>query len=175
MSDFIKAIPVVPSTFLNIPEPGAILSRTSTTNGTTVTFQSLRDSEGAQPTTGDVIQVSQTGSSEPEEIHQIISISKVPFPGSTIYTLSTPVALAAPYDFKVYRANGGSLLEGNSGYSLLVQLSEGDTITVIPVGQTEEVKITKESPHTIVDVLSQIKVQRVTESDASNIIAFDTD
>lgn len=170
MSDFIKAMPVVPSATLNIPEPGAILSKTSSTNGTTVTFVTFRD---AQVYTGDVIQTSQTGSIEPEEIHQIISINKVGL--NTEFTLSTPVVMAAPYDFKVYRANGGSLLEGNSGYSLLVQLSEGDTITVIPVGQTEEVKITKESPHTIVDVLSQIKVQRVTESDASNIIAFDTD
>lgn len=172
MSDFIKAIPVVPSATLNIPEPGAILSKTSSTNGTTVTFVTSRD---AQVYTGDVIQASQAGSIEPEEIHQIISV--VVGVTSTIYTLSTPVAMAAPYDFKVYRANGGSLLEGNSGYSLLVQLGLGDSIKVIPVGQTEEVQITDEgiTGLNIVDVLSQIKVQRVTESDASNIIAFDTD
>lgn len=172
MSDFIKAIQVVPSATLNIPEPGAIISKTSSTNGTTVTFTTGKD---PQVYTGDVIQTSQTGSIEPEEIHQIISINKVGL--NTVYTLLTPVAMAAPYDFKVYRANGGSLLEGNSGYSLLVQLGAGDSMTVIPVGQTEEVKIQDEgiTGLNIVDVLSQIKVQRVTESDASNIIAFDTD
>ena len=170
MSDFIKAIPVVPSATLNIPEPGAILSKSSSTNGTTVTFLQTKDPEVY---TGDVIQTSQTGSIEPEEIHQIISINKVGL--NTEFTLSTPVVMAAPYDFKVYRANGGSLLEGNSGYSLLVQLGAGDSITVIPVGQTEEVKITDEGASGIIDVLSQIKVQRVTESDASNIIALDTD
>ena len=170
MSDFIKAIPVVPSATLNIPEPGAILSETSTTNGTTVTFTSGKDLVAK---TGDVIQASPTGSIEPQEIHQIISINKVGL--NTVYTLLTPVALAAPYDFKVYRANGGSLLEGNSGYSLIVQLGAGDAITVIPVGQTEEVKITDEGASGIIDVLSQIKVQRITESDASNVIALDTD
>ena len=108
-----------------------------------------------------------------QEIHQIISINKVGL--NTVYTLLTPVALAAPYDFKVYRANGGASLEGNSGYSLLVQLGQGDMIKVIPVGQTEEVQITDEGASGIIDVLSQIKVQRVTESDASNIIALDTD
>jgi hypothetical protein len=172
MSDFIKAIPVVPSATLNIPEPGAILSKSSSTNGTTVTFVSGKNLIAKS---GDVIQTSQTGSIQPEEIHQIISVNTVGL--NTEYTLSTPVAMAAPYDFKVYRANGGSLLEGNSGYSLLVQLGGGDMIKVIPVGQTEEVEITDEgiTGLNIVDVLSQIKVQRVTESDASNIIAFDTD
>ena len=49
-------------------------------------------------------------------------------------------------------------------------------LKVIPVGQTEEVEISDEgNVADIVNVLSQIKVQRVTESDASNIIAFDTD
>lgn len=171
MSDFIKAIPVVPSATLNIPEPGAILSGNSTTNGTTVTFPI---GSKTKPKSGDVIQCSQTGSIQPEEIHQITAISKVGL--NDIYTLSTPVSMAAPYDFKVYRSNGGSLLEGNSGYSLLVQLGSGDMLKVIPVGQTEEVEISDEGGvGDIVNVLSQIKVQRVTESDASNIIAFETD
>ena len=167
MSDFIKAIPVVPSATLNIPEPGAVYQGASSTNGTTVTSTGFLTSNVKA---GDVIQVSQTATIEPSEIHQIISVDS-----DTELTLSTSVVNAAPYDFKVYRSNGGTLLEGNSGYSLIVQLGEGDAITVIPVGQTEEVQITKEGSNSIIDVLSQIKVQRVTESDASNIIALDTD
>lgn len=167
MSDFIKAIPVVPSATLNIPEPGVVYQGASSTNGTTVTSTGFLTSNVKA---GDVIQVSQTATIEPEEIHQIISVDS-----DTELTLSTSVVNAAPYDFKVYRSNGGTLLEGNSGYSLIVQLGEGDAITVIPVGQTEEVQITKEGSNSIIDVLSQIKVQRVTESDASNVIALDTD
>jgi hypothetical protein len=168
MSDFIKVIPVVPSATLNIPEPGAVYQGTSSTNGTTVTSTGFLTSNVKA---GDSIQVSQSGSINPEEIHQITSVDS-----DTELTLSTGVVIVAPYDFKIYRANGGTLLEGNSGYSLLVQLGGGDMIKVIPVGQTEEVEITDEgATGNIVDVLSQIKVQRVTESDASNIIAFDTD
>jgi len=167
MSDFIKAIPVVPSATLNIPEPGVVYQGASSTNGTTVTSTGFLTSNVKA---GDVIQVSQTATIEPEEIHQIISVDS-----DTELTLSTSVVNAAPYDFKVYRSNGGTLLEGNSGYSLIVQLGVGDAITVIPVGQTEEVQITKEGSNSIIDVLSQIKVQRVTESDASNVIALDTD
>lgn len=168
MSDFIKAIPVVPSATLNIPEPGSVYQGASSTNGTTVTSTGFLTSNVKA---GDSIQVSQTGSIEPQEIHRIISVDS-----DTELTLSTPVLIPVlPYEFKVYRSNGGSLLEGNSGYSLLVQLSEGDSMKVIPVGQTEEVQITKEGSNSIIDVLSQIKVQRVTESDASNIIALDTD
>ena len=167
MSDFIKAIPVVPSATLNIPEPGVVYQGASSTNGTTVTSTGFLTSNVKA---GDVIQVSQTATIEPEEIHQIISVDS-----DTELTLSTSVVNAAPYDFKVYRSNGGTLLEGNSGYSLIVQLGAGDAITVIPVGQTEEVKITDEGASGIIDVLSQIKVQRVTESDASNVIALDTD
>lgn len=167
MSDFIKAIPVVPSATLNIPEPGVVYQGASSTNGTTVTSTGFLTSNVKA---GDVIQVSPTGSIEPQEIHQILSVDS-----DTELTLSTSVVIAAPYDFKVYRSNGGTLLEGNSGYSLIVQLGAGDAITVIPVGQTEEVKITDEGASGIIDVLSQIKVQRVTESDASNVIALDTD
>lgn len=168
MPDFTKAIPVVPSTTLNIPEPGSVYKGESTTNGTTVTVSGGLLASNVRA--GDSIQCSQTGSIIPEEIHQIISVDS-----DTELTLATGVG-TAPYDFKVYRGNGGTSRVGNNGYSLIVQLSPGDMIKVIPVGQTEEVEITDEGSNAnIVDVLSQIKVQRVTESDAGTIIALDTD
>jgi len=169
MADFIKAIPVVPSATLNIPEPGSIGDGSSSTNGTTVTATALKNK--ARP--GDVIQVSVTGSLEPIEIHQILNIETVAT--QDIYTLLTPVATAAPYDFKIYRSNGGSSLLGNSGYSLLVQLDNADNITFIPVGQTEQVSLTNNTNFSVQEVLSEIKIQRVVSCDASNIIALDTD
>ena len=91
--------------------------------------------------------------------------------------MSTGVVIAAPFDFAIYRANGGSTLVGNSGYTLLTQIEPGTEIRVIPVGQTEEVVITDQGGGggTLDQVLSKIKVQRVTLADNPMIIALDTD
>ncbi len=168
MSDFIKAIPVVPSATLNIPEPGAIYQGSSSTNGTTVTSTGFLTSNVKA---GDSIQVGATGVINLNaEIHTITSVDS-----DTELTLSTGVVIAAPYDFKIYRANGGTLLEGNSGYSLLVQLDNADNIVFIPVGQTEPISLTNNTNLSVQEVLSEIKVQRVVSCDAANIIALDTD
>ena len=170
MSDFIKAIPVVISTTLNIPEPGVVYEGASSTNGTTVTSTGFLTSNVKA---GDSIQVGTTGSINLfEEIHTIISVDS-----DTELTLSTGVVIAAPFDFAIYRANGGTSLEGNSGYSLIVQLENAGCITVIPVGQTEEVEICKgDDVSSLNGILGQIKVQRVTQCDANtDIIALDTD
>ena len=166
MSDFVKVIPVVPSATLNIPEPGAVYKGSSSTNGTTVTSTGFLTSN---VTAGDSIQVGSTGSVNLEsEIHTIISVDS-----DTELTLSTGVVIAAPFDFAIYRANGGSTLIGNSGYSLIVQLENGNGITVIPVGQTEEVEIFKgDDISSLNDILGQIKVQRVTQCDQDGIIAL---
>lgn len=168
MSDFIKAIPVVKSATLNIPEPGAIYQGSSSTNGTTVTSTGFLTSNVKG---GDSIQVGATGVINLNaEIHTITSVDS-----DTELTLSTGVVIAAPYDFKIYRANGGTSLEGNSGYSLLVQLDNADNIVFIPVGQTEPISLTNNTNLSVQEVLSEIKVQRVVSCDAANIIALDTD
>jgi pSer/pThr/pTyr-binding forkhead associated (FHA) protein len=170
MSDFTRAIPVVVSTTLNIPEPGAVYKGSSSTNGTTVTSTGFLTSN---VTAGDSIQVGSTGEINlSEEIHTIISVDS-----DTELTLSTGVVIAAPFDFAIYRANGGSTLVGNSGYTLLTQIEPGTEIRVIPVGQTEEVVITDQGGGggTLDQVLSKIKVQRVTLADNPMIIALDTD
>jgi len=167
MSDFIKVIPVVKSATLNIPEPGAIYQGSSSTNGTTVTSTGFLTSNVKA---GDSIQVGATGVINLNaEIHTITSVDS-----DTELTLSTGVVIAAPYDFKIYRANGGTLLEGNSGYSLLVQL-DFNNIVFIPVGQTEPISLSHNASFSVQEVLSKIKVQRVVSCDATNIIALDTD
>ena len=167
MSDFIKVIPIVPSATLNIPEPGAIYQGSSSTNGTTVTSTGFLTSNVKA---GDSIQVGATGVINLDaEIHTITSVDS-----DTELTLSTGVVIAAPYDFKIYRANGGTLLEGNSGYSLLVQL-DFNNIVFIPVCQTEPISLTHNASFSVQEVLSKIKVQRVVSCDATNIIALDTD
>ena len=168
MSDFIKVIPVVKSATLNIPEPGAIYQGSSSTNGTTVTSTGFLTSNVKA---GDSIQVGATGVINLDaEIHTITSVDS-----DTELTLSTGVVIAAPYDFKIYRANGGTSLEGNSGYSLLVQL-DFNNIVFIPVGQTEPISLTHNASFSVQEVLSKIKVQRVVSCDAfEGIIALDTD
>lgn len=167
MPDFTKAIRVVPSAVLNIPEPGAVYQGVSTTNGLTVTGGGFLTSDTRA---GDSIQITAVVGQDPVEIHQILSVDS-----DTELTLRTGVTIAAPYNFQIYRANGGSSLLGNSGYSLLAQLDNGDNITFIPVGQTEQISLNNNTPFSVTEVLSQIKVQRVVSFDGANLLALDTD
>jgi len=168
MPDFTKAIRVVPSAALNIPEPGAVYKSESTTNGLTVTISAGFLASDVRA--GDSIQITAVAGDDPVEIHQIISVDS-----DTELTLATGVTAAAPYDFRVYRGNGGTSRVGNNGYSLLAQLDNGDSINFIPVGQEESISLINNTSFSVTEVLSQIKVQRVISFDGANLLALDTD
>jgi len=127
----VKAIDVIPSDTINIPQPGSVVSGNSSTNGTTLTDASatfLADSISG----GDVVYVPFTS-----EIHEILSVDD----GQTI-TLKTAASPALlPYDYKIYKGNGGELKEGQDGYSLFVGTA-GD-IAVLPVGSGQDAVVLK--------------------------------
>jgi len=142
----VKAIEVRPSDTINIPQPGSVVNGSSSTNGTTLTDASatfLADSISG----GDVVYTS-------TEIHEILSVDN----GQTI-TLKTAVAAAAPYDYKIYKGNGGELKEGQDGYSLFIGTA-GD-ITVLPVGTgQDEVTLKNVANNSYVP----LQIQRVLDS-----------
>lgn len=153
----VKAIDVIPSNIINIPQPGKVAAGSSSTNGTTLT-----DASGAflddQLSGGDVVYVNNTA-----EIHEILSVDD----NQTI-TLRTAVSAAAPYDYKVYKGNGGTLREGQLGYSLFVGTA-GD-LTVFPVGVDEAVTLKNVANNSYVP----LQVQRVlTTTTAADILALE--
>ena len=152
----VKAIDVIPSDTINIPEPGSVVSGNSSTNGTTLTDASatfLADSISG----GDVVY---TGT----EIHEILSVED----GQTI-TLKTAVVAAAPYSYKIYKGNGGALTEGQDGYSLFV--GTGGDLTVLPVGTgQDEVTLKNVADNSYVP----LQVQRVlATTTAADILALE--
>jgi len=153
----VKAIDVIPSDTINIPEPGSVVSGNSSTNGITLTDASatfLADSISG----GDVVY---TGT----EIHEILSVDN----GQTI-TLKTAVGVAAPYPYKIYKGNGGELKEGQDGYSLFVGTA-GD-LAVLPVGTGQDNVILKNVAN---NSYVPLQVQRVLASGttAADILALE--
>ena len=153
----VKAIDVIPNDTINIPEPGSVANGSSSTNGTTLTDASatfFKDSISG----GDVVY---TGT----EIHEVLSVDD----GKTI-TLKTSVVAAAPYDYKIYKGNGGQLKEGQDGYSLFV--GTGGDLTVLPVGTGQDQVVLKNVAN---NSYVPLQVQRVlvTGTSAADILALE--
>jgi len=154
----IKAIDVVLSDTINIPEPGNVASGTSSTGGTTLTDASatfFKDSISG----GDVVYCGVN------EIHEVLSVDD----GKKI-TLKTSVIIAAPYTYKIYKGNGGQLKEGQDGYSLFVGTA-GD-VAVLPVGSGQDSVVLKNVSN---NSYVPLQVQRVlvTGTTASDILALE--
>ena len=158
----VKAIEVIASDIINIPQPGSVVNGSSSTNGITLTDASatfIADFISG----GDVVYAQSAGPVGPE-IHEILSVDD----GQTI-TLKTAVGAAAPYTYKIYKGNGGDLKQGQNGYSLFV--GTGGDLTVLPVGTgQDEVVLKNVADNSYVP----LQVQRVLgPTTASNILALE--
>jgi len=127
----VKAIDVIPSDTINIPEPGSVFSSTSDASSIGAllvdpTAKFLDDFISG----GDVVYVGGN------EIHEILKVID-----NTQIELKSSVSAAAPYAFKIYKGNGGELKEGQDGYSLFVGTA-GD-IAVLPVGSGQDAVVLK--------------------------------
>jgi len=163
---FTKAIPVLKSNTINIPQPGSYQSGRSSTGASTLTTVDAKFNGVLNPgktgysnkvTIGDVVYVENNSTNRPDFITQVSAVVS-----DEELTLDPPVSgIAAPYNYKIYRSNGGSdnLLKGNTGYGLLGPFSTSTIIHCILAGQTDSVFI---KPNDTSDLgLENIRIQRV--------------
>jgi hypothetical protein len=163
---FNKAIPVLLSDTINIPQPGSYQSGASSTGAGTLTTVGAKFNGVSNPgntgysdkvAVGDVVYVDNNSTNRPDFITQVSAVVS-----DEELTLDPPVSgIAAPYNYKIYRSNGGSdnLLKGNTGYGLLGPFSTSTIIHCILAGQTDSVFI---KPNDTSDLgLENIRIQRV--------------
>ena len=155
----VKAIEVIPSDTINIPQPGSVVGGSSSTNGITLT-----DASATFKTDfisgGDVVYAG-------TEIHEILSVDD----GQTI-TLKTAVVAAAPYPYKIYKGNSSRIIPqgGQDGYSLFVGTA-GD-VAVLPAGTGQDEVVLKNVAN---NSYVPLQVQRVLDSQttAADILALE--
>ena len=151
MTLFNKAIPVLKSDTINIPQPGEYFSGQASgiSAGANVIvpgaeFEGEYNASGTgysnRVATGDVIYVDSNATNRPEFITQVRAVVS-----NTQLTVDPPVpgAITAPYNFKIYRSNGGlnNVTAGNPGYTLMGPFQTNTVLNVIPGGQDSPVFI----------------------------------
>jgi hypothetical protein len=163
---FTKAIPVLKSDTINIPQPGSYQSGASSTGGSVLTtigakfkgvFNSAATSYGDKVTIGDVVYIDSNSTDRPSFITQVSAVVS-----DEELSIDPPVnGIGAPYNYKIYRSNGGSsnLLQGNTGYGLVGPFDTNTIVHCVLAGQTESVFI---KPNDTSDLgLENLKIQRV--------------
>ncbi len=174
---FNKAIPVLLSDTINIPQPGAYQTGASSTGTTTLTTTGAKFKGVSNPgntgysnkvAVGDVVYVDSNTTNRPSFITQVSAVVS-----DEVLTLSPAVSgIAAPYNYNIYRSNGGSnnLLQGNKGYGLLGPFGTNTVVKCVLAGQTDAVFI---KPNDTSDLtMENIKIQRVFETGSTNVDEF---
>jgi len=159
----VKAIDVVPSDLVNIPQPGSVTGATDGTPGALFTSPSSTFKTDFI-SGGDVVIATQGGVNEMVEIEAVVN--------ETQLKLFTAFTFTAPITFKIYKGNGGGGIQGkigNDGYSLFV--GTGGDLTVLPAGTgQDEVTLKNVANNSYVP----LQVQRVLETTtASDILALE--
>ena len=175
-----KAIPVLKSDTINIPQPGEYFSGQASgiSAGANVIvpgaeFEGEYNASGTgysnRVATGDVIYVDSNATNRPEFITQVRAVVS-----NTQLTVDPPVpgAITAPYNFKIYRSNGGlnNVTAGNPGYTLMGPFQTNTVLNVIPGGQDSPVFIKPDASGNF--GMEQVLVQRVLDTDTINIAKF---
>ena len=176
MTLFNRAIPVLKSDTINIPQPGAYFSGQASgiSAGANVIvpgakFTGEYNASGTgysnRVSTGDVIYVDDNATGRPAFITQVQAVVS-----DTQLTVDPPVGgIAAPYNFKIYRSNGGlnNVTAGNPGYTLIGPFDTNTILNVIPGGQDDPVFI---KPNDTSDLgMEQVLVQRVLDTGSVSV------
>ena len=177
MTLFNKAIPVLLSDTINIPQPGEYISAASSMGGATITtagaefkgqYNPARTGYSNRVAVGDVVYVDSNATGRPEFITQVTNVDS-----DTVLTVDPPVGgIAAPYNYKIYRSNGGlnNVTAGNPGYTLIGPFSTNTILNVIPAGQDSPVFI---KPNDTSDLgMEQVLVQRVLATDSVDVTEY---
>ena len=176
MTLFNRAIPVLESDTINIPQPGEYISAQSSTNGATLTtvgaefkgqYNPAKTGYSNRVAVGDVVYVDNAGTGRPDFITQVTNVNS-----DTVLTLDPPVAIAAPYNYSIYRSNGGlnNVTSGNPGYTLEGPFQTNTVLHVIPAGQDTPVFIKPDAAGNF--STEKILVQRVLDTGTINIAKF---
>ncbi len=174
MTLFNRAIPVLKSDTINIPQPGEYRSASSSTTGATLTtvgaeFQGIyntsRTGYSDRVAVGDVVYVDDNATGRPAFITQVSDIID-----DDTLTLDPAVGgIAAPYNYNIYRSNGGlnNVTAGNPGYTLIGPFDTNTILNVIPGGQDSPVFI---KPNDTSDLgMEQVLVQRVLDTGSTSV------
>jgi hypothetical protein len=164
-----KAIQVIPSDSINIPEPGSYISGTNAGTGIILTDAGATFLDGQtnaggtgyfnRVAAGDVVYEPSTKTAA-----KVVSVD-----GNTKLTLSAP-GLTGGVTYNIYRGVGGSNTKsGNEGFSLFV--GTGGDIKVLPASSTNPVILKNVSNNSYVP-LQVIRVFN-TDTTASDILALD--
>ena len=179
MTLFNKAIPVLLSDTINIPQPGEYLSLTADAASAGADIQvtgakflgeynPARTGYSNRVAVGDVVYVDSNATGRPEFITQVTNVDS-----DTVLTVDPPVGgIAAPYNYKIYRSNGGlnNVTAGNPGYTLIGPFSTNTILNVIPAGQDSPVFI---KPNDTSDLgMEQVLVQRVLSTDSVDVTEY---
>ncbi len=159
----VKAIEVVPSDLVNIPQPGSVTEATDGTPGALFTSSSSTFRTDFI-SGGDVIIATQGGVNEMVEIETVVN--------ETQLRLFSAFTFTAPITFKIYKGNGGGGIQGkvgNDGYSLFV--GTGGDLAVLPAGTGQDSVILKNVAD---NSYVPLQIQRVLSSTtASDILALE--
>ena len=174
MTLFNRAIPVLKSDTINIPQPGEYISAASSTTGATLTtasaefrgrYNPARTGYSDRVAVGDVVYVDDNATNRPSFITQVSDIID-----DQTLTLDPAVGgIAAPYNYKIYRSNGGlnNVTAGNPGYTLIAPFDTNTILNVIPGGQNSPVFI---KPNDTSDLgMEQVLVQRVLDTGSASL------
>ena len=154
---YIDAIDVIPNDDINIPQPGALVSGTSTGSGTTLTDASAKflnsstNELGYNITGGDVVRISGTEA-------EILSVDS-----DTQLTLKTSLTAG---NYEIFKGN--SAKTSSDGYSLYVGTS-GDVEVVTVKGTQVVVRNVKEGEQLDLQVVRVL----ASNTSASNITALE--
>jgi hypothetical protein len=174
MTLFNRAIPVLKSDTINIPQPGEYISAVSSTGGATITtvgaefkgrYNPARTGYSDRVAVGDVVYVDSNATNRPEFITQVIDVDS-----DEVLTVDPPVGgIVAPFNYKIYRSNGGlnNVTAGNPGYTLIGPFDTNTILNVIPGGQDSPVFI---KPNDTSDLgMEQVLVQRVLDTGSTSV------
>ena len=173
----IKAIDVVPSDTINIPEPGSYATGTNAQIGSgllildlTANFQGVSNPGNTgvsnKVSIGDVVYVT-------DALGVITARTVVAVNSNTQLTLSGSVA-GTPATYAIYKSNGGvqpQPVAGHEGYSLYVGGTGGGNVSVVPASSSDTVVLQNVAAGSFIPL--QVTRVNSTGTTASGILALE--
>jgi hypothetical protein len=172
----IRAIDVVPSDTINIPQPGSYITGSQSLIGTgpnvldlTANFLGVSNPGNTgfsnKVAVGDVVYVTSEGATTAVTVTAVTSDTQI--------TVSASVP-GNPATYAIYKSNGGAQTQpvaGHEGYSLYVGGTGSGNLSVVPAGSTDTVVLKGVSAGAFIPL--QVTKVNSTGTDVTNILALE--